>query len=99
MHFVSVDILARTLCASGIRTMPMDGGFYCQVVLNEDFKVIPFFSFDKRTGLLVVDEIHLPRNSICTFVNRFAQDERMCAASMDRCTHTLADIPGALTPL
>lgn len=45
-------------------TMPMDGGFYCQVVLNEDFKVIPFFSFDKRTGLLVVDEIHLPRNSI-----------------------------------
>lgn len=79
--------------------MPMDGGFYCQVVLNEDFKVVPFFSFDKRTGLLVVDEIHLAGDSIYTFVNQFAQDERICAAFMDKCTHTLADVPGALTPL
>lgn len=45
-------------------TMPMDGGFYRQVVFNEDFKIVSFFSFDKRTGLLVVDEIYLPRNSI-----------------------------------
>lgn len=79
--------------------MPMDGGFYGQVILDEDFKVISFFSFDKRAGLLVVDEIYLPRNSICTFVNRFAQDVRMCAAFMARCTHTLADVPGALMPL
>jgi len=39
--------------------MPMDGGFYGQVILDEDFKVISFFSFDKRAGLLVVDEIYL----------------------------------------
>lgn len=79
--------------------MPMDGGFYGQVVLDEDLKLVPFFSFDKRTGLLVVDEIHLPRNSICTFVNQFAQDVRMCAAFVARCTHTPTDVPGALTPL
>lgn len=45
-------------------TMPMDGIFHGQVVRHKHFKLIALVDLDEWTGLLPVDEIDWPGNSI-----------------------------------
>lgn len=68
-YLIFVRINSSNSSGAGRLTVPVDGRLHRQIILDKHFDIVSFIGLNKRTGLLVIYEINLARDSVCRIVS------------------------------